>query len=31
MDDWIIDDFEMVQKEIENAKKEEDEKDGMQP
>ena len=29
MDDWIIDDFEMIQKEAEKAQKEEDKNDGM--
>ena len=29
MDDWLIDDFEQIQKELENAQKEEDENDGM--
>lgn len=31
MDDWIIDDFGVIQKEAEKAQKEEDENDGMQP
>lgn len=31
MDDWLIDDFEQIQKELENAQKEEDKDHEMRP